>query len=68
MMIMGQDPSNQNLLIITIALITIALITIALINYTACSFVINEFSISEKREFAEYQAVVGSPYAETKLS
>ncbi len=58
MLIKGQDPANQNLLIITIALI----------NYTACSFVINEFSISEKREFAEYQAVAGSPYAETKLS
>ncbi len=42
---MGQNPSHQNLLIITIALI----------SYPLRSFVRQEFSILEKREFADYQ-------------
>ncbi len=45
LIITGQNTSNQNPLIITIALI----------NYPVRSFVRQEFSISEKREFADYQ-------------
>ncbi len=47
MTIMGQSPSNQNQLNTTYAPI----------KYPACNFVRKEFSISEKREFADYQAV-----------